>query len=44
MVVSILKKCINDKTGGKNKKKHTVGTFPKSNIKIVERGKIDTHK
>ena len=21
---------------------HTVGTFPKSNIKIVERGKIDT--
>ena len=27
----------------KNKTKyHTVGTIPKSNIKIVERGKIDT--
>jgi hypothetical protein len=26
----------------KNKKQHTVGTNPKSNIKIVERGKIDT--
>jgi len=26
----------------KNKKYHTVGTIPKSNIKIVERGKIDT--
>jgi len=24
-----------------NKKYHTVRTFPKSNIKIVERGKID---
>jgi len=26
----------------KNKEYHTVGTIPKSNIKIVERGKIDT--
>ena len=26
----------------KNKKYHTVGTIPKSNRKIVERGKIDT--
>jgi hypothetical protein len=26
----------------KNPKYHTVGTIPKSNIKIVERGKIDT--
>jgi len=26
----------------KNKKYHTVGTIPKSNIKFVERGKIDT--
>ena len=26
----------------KNQKYHTVGTIPKSNIKIVERGKIDT--
>ena len=26
----------------RNKKYHTVRTFPKSNIKIVERGKIDT--
>ena len=26
----------------KNKTYHTVGTFLKSNIKIVERGKIDT--
>jgi hypothetical protein len=26
----------------KNKTYHTVGTFPKSNIKIEERGKIDT--
>ena len=26
----------------KNKKYHTVGTVPKSNRKIVERGKIDT--
>jgi hypothetical protein len=26
----------------KNKKYHTVGTIPKSNIIIVERGKIDT--
>jgi hypothetical protein len=26
----------------KNKKYHTVGTIPKSNIKIAERGKIDT--
>jgi len=26
----------------KNKKYHTVGTIPKSYIKIVERGKIDT--
>jgi len=25
----------------KNKKYHTVGTVPKSNRKIVERGKID---
>jgi hypothetical protein len=25
----------------KNKKYHTVGTVPKSNIKIIERGKID---
>ena len=25
-----------------NKKYHTVGTIPKSNIKIVERGNIDT--
>ena len=24
------------------KKYHTVGTFPKSNIKITERGNIDT--
>jgi len=27
-----------------NKKYHTVGTVPKSNRKIVERGKIDTPK
>jgi len=26
----------------KNKKYHIVGTVPKYNIKIVERGKIDT--
>ena len=26
----------------KNKKYHTVGTIPQSNIKIVERAKIDT--
>jgi hypothetical protein len=26
----------------KNKKHHTVGTVPKSNIKIVGRGKSDT--
>ena len=26
----------------KNKKYYKVGTIPKSNIKIVERGKIDT--
>ena len=26
----------------KNKKSHTTGTIPKSYIKIVERGKIDT--
>ena len=26
----------------KNKKYDTVGTIPKSNIKIVEKGKIDT--
>ena len=26
----------------KNKKYHTVGTIPKSNIKIVERGKMYT--
>jgi hypothetical protein len=26
----------------KNKKYHTVGTFPKSNIKTVERDKMDT--
>jgi len=26
----------------KKKKYHTVGTIPKSNRKIVERGKIDT--
>jgi hypothetical protein len=26
----------------KNKKYHTVGPIPKSNIKIVERGKIDS--
>jgi hypothetical protein len=26
----------------KNKKYHTVGTIPKSNVKIDERGKIDT--
>jgi len=26
----------------KNKKYHTVGTILRSNIKIVERGKIDT--
>jgi hypothetical protein len=26
----------------KSKKYHIVGTIPKSNIKIVERGKIDT--
>jgi hypothetical protein len=26
----------------KNSKYHTVGTIPKSNIKIVERGKFDT--
>jgi hypothetical protein len=26
----------------KNKKYHIVGRFPKYNIKIVERGKIDT--
>ena len=28
----------------KNKKYHIVGTIPKSNIKIGERGKIDTSK
>ena len=27
----------------KNKKYHTVGTVPKSNRKIVERGNIDIH-
>ena len=27
----------------KNEEYHTVGTIPKSNIKIIERGKIDTH-
>jgi len=27
----------------KNREYHNVGTFPKSNRKIVERGKIDTH-
>jgi hypothetical protein len=27
----------------KNKKYHTVGTVPKSNKKIVERGKLDSH-
>ena len=26
----------------KTKSSHTVGTIPKSNVKIVERGKIDT--
>jgi hypothetical protein len=26
----------------KKKKYHTAGTFPKSNVKIDERGKIDT--
>jgi hypothetical protein len=26
----------------KQKKYHTVGTIPKSNIKIAEKGKIDT--
>jgi hypothetical protein len=26
----------------KNRKYHTVSTFPKSNTKIAERGKIDT--
>jgi hypothetical protein len=26
----------------KSKKYHTVGTVPKSNIKILEKGKIDT--
>jgi len=26
----------------KNKEYHTVGTIPKSNINIVERGKFDT--
>ena len=26
----------------RNKKYHTVGTFPRSNRKIVERGRIDT--
>jgi hypothetical protein len=26
----------------REKKSHAVGTIPKSNIKIVERGKIDT--
>jgi hypothetical protein len=26
----------------KNEKYYTVGTIPKSNIKIVEKGKIDT--
>jgi hypothetical protein len=28
----------------KNKKYHIVGRFPKYNIKILERGKIDTFK
>jgi hypothetical protein len=28
----------------KNKKYYTVGTVPKSNTKIVERGKIDSPK
>jgi hypothetical protein len=32
----------NEKQKKKNKKYHTVGTVPKYNIKIVERGKIDT--
>ena len=27
----------------KNEKHHTVGIMPKSNIKIKQRGKIDTH-
>jgi hypothetical protein len=27
----------------KNREYHNVGKFPKSNRKIVERGKIDTH-
>jgi hypothetical protein len=27
----------------KNEEYHTVGTIPKSNIEIIERGKIDTH-
>ena len=27
----------------KNRNSHTVGAFLKLNIKIVERGKIDTH-
>jgi hypothetical protein len=26
----------------KNEKKHTVGTIPKSNVKVVERDKINT--
>jgi hypothetical protein len=30
------------KTKAKTKQNHTVGTIPKSNIKMVERGKIDT--
>ena len=37
--------CIPDHSNNmKNNKYHTVGTVPKSNIKIVERGKIETHK
>jgi len=27
----------------KNQRYHTVSTIPKSNIKIAERGQIDTH-
>ena len=30
------------KTPSKDKKYHTVGTIPKSNRKIVEKGKLDT--
>jgi hypothetical protein len=26
------------------KRYHTVGTIPKSNLKVVERGTIDSHK